>query len=151
MKDYFKLEIVSLDGKVWDDDCTSLSVPTIQGEITILRQHAALVSDVVPGELKIKLSKEQGKKNQDSHDYFAVGLGLIEVNENKVIVLLRDAVYAHQLEEKEILEAKRRAEETLKEYKEKGREVDDVRFASATAHLEKALAGLKVLKWRRRH
>ena len=144
----FPLEIVSLDGKIWDGDCFGVSVPTSKGEITILQNHAHLISDVVPGEIKIKVEKGKGIYSDD-YIFLAVGRGLLEADFDKVSILSRSAERVDDIDEQEALKAKEKAKEILKKHQEG--DASEVQFANATAQLERALAGLKVHKRKRGH
>lgn len=89
-----------------NDNVLSVNVPGVDGYLGILPNHTPLFAKLTEGEIKITSSKEEV--------YLSIGGGFIEVNKNKVTVLVTRAVHADQINEKEALEAKQRAEELLK-------------------------------------
>lgn len=120
------------------EEIDSVTIPTREGEITILPGHIALVAILKPGELVVK---RDGKES-----YMAVSGGFIEVQalakSTRVIVLADTAERAEELSIQAIEEAKERAQRELEEK----RNVDDVAAAGAAASLERELARLKVAR-----
>ena len=78
-----KLEIVTPEKKVFDDEVESVTVPTASGEAGIFPNHAPLVSALKPGILSYA---QKGGAEQ-----MAVSGGFIEVSANKVSVLADSA------------------------------------------------------------
>ena len=75
-----KFKIVTPEKVVYEADIDSVSLPTEQGEITVLPNHIPLVSTVVAGELVVR----KGNEVQP----MAVSGGFVEVRAgNEVIVL----------------------------------------------------------------
>jgi F-type H+-transporting ATPase subunit epsilon len=74
------LEIISPDKKLFEGEVKSIILPGIDGFFGILDKHAPLISALKKGEIKItdNASKEQ---------VFHVNGGVVEVLNNKVIVL----------------------------------------------------------------
>lgn len=108
MTDTLNLEVVTPYGIIYSDNSvSSINVPSAEGTLGILPHHTSLFSQLTQGEVKIT------KGNEDL--YLAIGGGFIEVFKNKVSLLVTRAVHADQLNEKEILEAQKKAEELLKE------------------------------------
>lgn len=128
----FFLEILSPEGEVYKDEVDEAILPTIEGEITILPNHASIFTKLSDGEIIIK---KDGKKY-----YIAITGGFIEVNKNKVNVLADYAVRSEEIESKKAEEAKKKAEELIRQ-KEKINEVD---FALAEKDLRKSILELKI-------
>ncbi len=133
------LEIISLDRHVFDGKVASLTVPGIEGELTLLPHHIPLVSPLKAGEITIR-------ETDGTTKYLAIGSGFVVVAHDKVSVLADSADLLDELSEAKIVEAKARAESALKEKKF----ADDRSFADATAMLEQSLAQLRVLKKRKK-
>lgn len=95
-----KLEIVTPEKKVFDDNVDSVTVPTASGEAGIMPQHAPLISAIKPGILAYTL--------KGTTDRLAVSDGFIEVNNNKVSILVDSAESASEID---IDSAKRRLDE----------------------------------------
>jgi ATP synthase, F1 epsilon subunit (delta in mitochondria) len=74
-----KLEIVTPERKVVDETVDAVNVPTVNGELGILPQHAPLISSLKPG----ILSFTRG----GSTERLVVSGGFVEVSSDKVSVL----------------------------------------------------------------
>jgi F-type H+-transporting ATPase subunit epsilon len=134
-----KFEIVTPERIVLTRDIFQVTVPTTNGEITVLADHIPLVSILKPGVLEIKTV--EGKT-----EIMSVSGGFLEVMRDKIVVLADTAERAEELDEKRIEEARVKAEERKREVSD----IDEVQFANIAAQLDKELARLKALnKWRR--
>ncbi len=74
------LEIISPDKKLYEGEVKSIVLPGIDGSFGILDKHAPLISALKKGEIQITVTENQ-KEN------FQVNGGVVEVLNNKVIVL----------------------------------------------------------------
>jgi F-type H+-transporting ATPase subunit epsilon len=135
------LEITTPERVVYSEEVDGVTVPTREGEITVLPNHAALVGLVVPGALTVRTN---GKEK-----YIAVSGGAVEVLPGSRCVILTDSAdRAEDLVVEEIEAAKARAQAAYDEAKDK----DAVAYADASLHLDRELARLKVAhKHRRSH
>lgn len=115
-----------------------MTLPTRDGEITILANHIPLISAMKHGELIIK--------NDGKEIPMAVWGGFIEVKKNGITIMTDIAERVEEIDERKAEEARKKAEQLLKE---KDR-LSDVAFADAAAAMEKALARLKVARRRKR-
>ena len=132
-----KLKIITPERTVLEQMVDQVTLPTTEGEITILPGHIALVSALASGDIV-------AKKN-DEVIPFAVAGGFIEVKNNEVAVLADFAEHVSEISEDVVIKAKARAEE-LRTMKEKGEVVDFEHFQS---ELERSLTRAKVAdKWR---
>lgn len=133
-----KFEIATPERVIFKDYILQVSVPTTEGEVTILPKHAPLVSILKPGVLEIK-------KTDQSVEIMSVSGGFLEVLLNKIIVLADTAERAEEIDLERAEEARKRAEESLKNL----RNVDASQFAGLAAQIEKELARTKsVRRWR---
>ncbi len=130
-----QLKVITPEEQVKDEQVEQVNVSTADGEIGILPHHANLMAKVIPGELRIK----KGGKIET----FAVGEGFLQVTNNTLTILADLAQDVDQINEKEVEEAKKRAEQALKE-----KTLSNEEYAETLAVLEKSLAQLKV---KRRH
>ena len=133
----FKLDIVTPERQIWSDDVDFVTIPTVQGEITILANHVPIVSIIEPGELKIR-------KGTDTV-FMAVAGGFFQVTGKKVTIL---ADAAERAEEIDIARAERAREQAKKILEEKKQE--KVPNAEVIAALQRSLARLKVASRRRK-
>jgi F-type H+-transporting ATPase subunit epsilon len=136
---HFLLEIISLDHHVFDGNVVSLTLPAVDGELTILPHHIPLIAPLKAGEIVIHEEKDRDK-------FMVVSGGFVIVDKTKVTILADNADLLDDLNEKKISEAKARAEKLLQEKQF----ADDRSFADATGMLEHSIAQLKVLKKRKK-
>jgi F-type H+-transporting ATPase subunit epsilon len=129
-----KFELVTPERVVFRTEVDQVTLPTKEGEITVLANHAALVAELVPGVAHLK----RGTAEED----IAVSGGFIQIGENRVRVLADTAERGMDLDLSAIEQAKTRAEAVMKETVRS----DDAAFAMAAASLERELARFKVAK-----
>lgn len=132
------LQIITPEKTVFDDDVDQVSLPTSQGQITILPQHVGLITTIEPGDLIYK------KHNKEY--LMAAGFGFAKIDKHITKVLVDLAAPEEEIQEKAVEEAKRQAEEALKQK----HLLSEEEYATAAANLQKALTQLRI-KRRRRH
>jgi F-type H+-transporting ATPase subunit epsilon len=133
----FKLDIVTPERQIWSDDVDFVTIPTIQGEITVLANHVPVVSIIEPGELKIR------KENENI--FMAVTGGFFQVTGKKVTILADAAERAEEIDIERAERAREHAKQLLEEKKQ-----EKVPNAEAIAALQRSLARLKVASRRRK-
>ena len=130
-----QLSVITPERTVFDGVVDQVTLPTTEGEITVLPNHLPLVSVLAPGELRLRVS------GQDTP--LAVAGGFIEVLPgNRIAVLADDALRVEELDVAAIEAARERARNVLEEK----RHTDDASFADAAAALQRELARLKVAR-----
>lgn len=98
------LRVITPERTLIDSMIDEVILPTKNGQIAILPNHIPLIAEVMPGDIVIK-SKEDDK-------VAIVYGGFIYVKEGSEALILADsAEHLHELNEAEILAAKKRAEE----------------------------------------
>ena len=87
------LEIVTPEATIFKGEVDSVSVPGLNGDFEMLNNHAAIVSILKKGSVKIEgditlddTNKEFFEKKGKGY-WFAIDSGAIEMNANKIIVL----------------------------------------------------------------
>lgn len=134
-----KFEIVTPERVVLKEMIKQVTVPTQEGEITVLPKHMPIVATLKPGVIEIK-------KEDDSVEIASVAGGFIEVLRNKVVILADTAERAEEIDEERAEEARKRAEESLKNI----RQFDAERFAGINAVIARELARSKaVMRWKK--
>ena len=134
-----KFEIVTPEKVVLKEQVVQITVPTKQGEITVLPSHIPLVASLMPGVIEIK-------KSDNSSEIMSVSGGFIEVLKNKVVILANTAEMAEEIDEARVDEARERAEKTIKEL----RHFDRERFVNINAGIAKELARSRAVKrWKK--
>lgn len=134
-----KFEIVTPERVVLQEDIVQITVPTTDGEITVLAGHVPLISSLKPGVLDVRRADGQ-------NEFISISGGFIEVLKNKIVVLADTAERAHEIDFDRAEEAYKRAEELMK----KEKKLDRTQFADLTTRIEKELARTKAVKrWRK--
>jgi F-type H+-transporting ATPase subunit epsilon len=130
-----KIKIVTPEKVVYENEVFQVSIPTMSGEITVLKNHIPLVSVMKAGELRIK--------DKSGEVHLAVSGGFVEVRGNNEIVLLSD--YAERAEEIDVQraeEARKRAEEQMKQAKN----IENVDFAKLQALIDRNMNRIRIAR-----
>ena len=131
----FQLDIVTPEKTIFSDTVEDVYLPGSEGEMGVLDTHAALVSPLSPGDLRYK---KDGKIEE-----LAVGEGFVEVSDDKVSVLIDLAIGEDAIDEAQVEEAMKRAQEALA-----GENVDHDEMAALQAAIAKSEAMLKLKRKR---
>jgi F-type H+-transporting ATPase subunit epsilon len=107
------VDVVSAEESIFSGEAKFVVLPGESGELGILPGHTPLISRVRPGTVKIVLADGSGEEN-----IFVAG-GILEVQPETVTVLSDTAIRAADLDEAKALEARKRAEEALRNAKDK--------------------------------
>jgi F-type H+-transporting ATPase subunit epsilon len=134
MTNTLQLEIVTPEATVYSEAVEMVTLPAVEGQISVLPLHVRLVTQLVPGELIVR------KDGED--DFLAVGEGLVEVTNNRVSIVTNMAVAIGNIDEAAAEEARERAATRLKE------KLSSEEVASVNAAMARSLAQLHV---KRRH
>jgi len=100
------VEIVSAEGEIFSGEAEMVFAPARLGEVGIAPRHAPLLTDLIPGEVRVQTVEEDEK-------LFYVTGGVLEVQPHLVTVLADSALRADQLDESAALTARERAREVL--------------------------------------
>lgn len=131
-------ELITPERVVVSKEIDSVSLPTPDGEITILPHHIPLVSLLVPGELILRSGVDA--------EHIAVSHGFLQVSSNSSIKVLVDtAEKAEEIKVDLAEEAKQRAREAMKT------QPDKMAYFKAKLQHDKSLVRLKVAKRRQKH
>lgn len=132
----FQLVVLSPEKQILSADCTSVTVPSAAGQITILPHHISLFAAMQPGEIIAR------QENGSDISLF-VGGGFINVLGPRVTVLADFGINSDEIDEKLVQEAKLKAEAILKS------QADAAQTALAEANLSRSLIQLKIAARRR--
>ena len=131
------VEVVTAERELYRGDATLVNAPGSEGELGILPQHAALLTTLKPGTMRIQLD--------EAEEPLFVSGGFLEVNNDVVTVLADTAEYAEEIDEARAEEARRRAQERLEQ------SLTEQERAEVLAAVERAAARLRAAELARRH
>lgn len=135
-----RVEIVTAERQLLaEDDVDMVVAPGSEGTLGILPKHAALLTLLAPGVLRIKKNGEESA--------MSVGGGFLQVNRDRVLVLADTAEREDEIDESRANEARARAEEALREAAKGG---SSVQVQAARIALSRSMARLNVARHRRR-
>jgi F-type H+-transporting ATPase subunit epsilon len=109
--DSFRVEVLTPEGEVFNDDVEMVSTRTTVGSIGILARHQPLLGMLDPTELR--LYKTYG--DESSATRFAQGEGYVQVSGDHVLILVEDAVDPGSLSTSDLQDKLSRAERELSE------------------------------------
>jgi F-type H+-transporting ATPase subunit epsilon len=110
-----KFTLTSITGiALATDSLESVTVPTVEGVITILPSHMPLVTALRPGVLEVAYDNKKAK--------FAIGGGILETNGTELSVIA-DMVEEGGHDLAEIAKRKEEAEKLMAEYRAKGDQI----------------------------
>lgn len=133
MTNNLMLDIVTQEKRLLTVEVSSVTVQTVEGEVTILPNHVPLLTQLTEGLLRYKDAA-------GSLDTVVIFGGFLEVdNQGNINVLADSAVRAGDLDEAKIKAAEAEAKATLAD---KTRELE---FADAESSLRRAYLELKAL------
>jgi F-type H+-transporting ATPase subunit epsilon len=116
----FPVEVLTPEGKVFDDEVEMVSTRTSVGSIGILANHAPLMATLEPTELRLY-------KSESDIVRLAQGEGYMQVVDNTALLLVQDAVDPERLDRSTLesqLENARRAVEEAEEGSEERRRAE---------------------------
>ena len=104
--DKFKLEILTPNGGIFDGEAVSVILPGEEGEFGVLAGHASLTTLLEAGVVDIE-------KEDKSVESILINWGVVQVDEEKVIVLVEGAVAIRGENESAIASALEDAKELI--------------------------------------
>lgn len=128
------LDIATPEKKVFSGKVREITAPGIKGEFGVLPDHAPFSTVLAPG--VVEIIYEDGKE-----ELLAVSGGYIEVNRDKVILLVETAQKENEIDIETI---KRRKEEKEKLLKAKDRK--DIDYDKIQIELIKEISKLKAIE-----
>ncbi len=78
------LTLVYPEGQAFSGEVDSVTLPTIEGQITILPGHTSLLTTLEQGIGYYKIIDDEGKEMKDQYEF---GEGFVEASNDKVVVL----------------------------------------------------------------
>jgi len=134
MANTIHVDVVSAEESIYSGDAEFVVLPGVMGELGVYPKHTPLITQIKPGEVRIKIP------GQDEEQIVFVQGGFLEVQPNVVTVLSDTAIRARDLDEAKALQAKQAAEEAMHNKTSKEE------IAKAEGELAGALAQLAAIR-----
>jgi F-type H+-transporting ATPase subunit epsilon len=99
----FQVEVLTPEGKVFDDEVEMISTRTTIGSIGILAHHQPLLGLLDPTELRLYRSESEIER-------YAQGEGYVQVTEDHVLVLVEEAIRPEDLDVADLRDRLNKAE-----------------------------------------
>ena len=90
MEENFKLEIISPEKIIYSQDTRMVTLPSYEGDMSILKNHISIITFLRPGIMKIQ-------KNDGNFEEFFVQDGTVEYFNDSLVVLSASAINVKDL------------------------------------------------------
>ena len=132
------VDVVSAEGSIFAGDAKFVALPGEEGELGILPGHTPLITRIKPGAVRIE------RADNGEEEFVFVAGGILEVQPGAVTVLADTAIRGRDLDEAAANEARKRAEEDIRNAKN---EIDLAKAQGEFAAMAAQIAALR--KFRR--
>ena len=106
MANTFQAQVLTPDGSLFKGEVISIRVPGVQGNFTMLYNHAPIVSTLGVGAVVITTP-------DNSETVYAVSGGFVEMNDNNMTLLAEKAEEASEIDKEEAQKMLQEAKEQL--------------------------------------
>ena len=133
MADTIHVDVVSAEESIFSGEATFVALPGEMGELGIYPRHTPLITRIKPGSVRIQ-------KAEGGEELVFVAGGILEVQPHLITVLADTAIRGGDLDEAKVNEARKHAEDALKNAKS---QIDMARASSELAVLAAQVAALR--------
>jgi len=126
----FKLEILTPNGEIYNGNVVSVVLPGEEGEFGVLAKHASLTTLLTTGVIDVE-------KEDKSVEAIVINWGVVQVDEEKVIILVEGAAAIRGSNESEIANALEEAKKLISDIADSSSAI-----ASVSARIESAAQNL---------
>ncbi len=128
------VDVVSAEESIFSGEAKFVALPGEMGELGIYPRHTPLITRIKPGAVRIV------RADNGEEEFVFVAGGILEVQPNSVTVLADTAIRGHDLDEAKALEAKKLAEDAMRNAK------SDIDLAAATSEFATMAAQLAAIQ-----
>ena len=128
------VDVVSAEESIFSGEAKFVALPGENGELGILPRHTPLITRIKPGAVRIDKADGSGE------EFVFVAGGILEVQPGTVTVLADTAIRGKDLDEAKATEAKKQAEEAMKNAK------SDIDLAAAQGEFATMAAQLAAIQ-----
>jgi F-type H+-transporting ATPase subunit epsilon len=137
MANTIHVDVVSAEENIFSGEAKFVALPGEVGELGIYPRHTPLITRIKPGAVRIE------RADNGEEEFVFVAGGILEVQPHCVTVLADTAIRGHDLDEAKASEAKKRAEEAMRNAKS---EIDLAAATSEFATMAAQLAAIQKLR-----
>ena len=130
------VSVVSAEGSIFDGEAKFVALPGEAGELGIYPRHTPLITRIRPGAVRIETA-------DGGEEFVFVAGGILEVQPKLITVLADTAIRGADLDEAKALEAKKRAEEAMRNAKS---DIDLAKAQSEFATMAAQIAAIAKLR-----
>ena len=131
------VDVVSAEESIFSGEAKFVALPGENGELGILPRHTPLITRIKPGAVRIEKADGSGE------EFVFVAGGILEVQPGTVTVLADTAIRGHDLDEAKASEAKKLAEEAMRNAKS---DIDLAKAQSEFATMAAQIAAIAKLR-----
>ena len=128
------VDVVSAEESIFSGDAKFVALPGEMGELGIYPRHTPLITRIKPGAVRII------RADNDEEEFVFVAGGILEVQPGTVTVLADTAIRGHDLDEAKAVEARKQAEDAMKNA------ASDIDFAKAQSEFAAMAAQIAALR-----
>ena len=132
------VDVVSAEESIFSGEARFVALPGENGELGILPRHTPLITRIKPGAVRIE------RADNGEEEFVFVAGGILEVQPGTVTVLADTAIRGHDLDEAKANEAKKLAEEAMRNAK------NDIDLAKAQGEFAAMAAQIAAIQKLRR-
>ncbi|MDP1898825.1 MAG: F0F1 ATP synthase subunit epsilon [Rubrivivax sp.] len=135
------VDVVSAEESIFSGEARFVALPGESGELGILPRHMPLITRIRPGAVRIARANADGSAGEE--ELIFVAGGILEVQPGTVTVLADTAIRGKDLDEAKASEAKKLAEEAMRNAKS---DIDLAAAQSEFATMAAQLAAIQKLR-----
>ena len=128
----FDVSLVTPDGPAFEGEAEMIVVPGAAGEIGVLARHAPLIATLKAGETRVYVTRSEIRA-------FATGPGFFQVQQDRAIALVDDAVLADEIDDARAREQLETAEQELERVERGESSADRWQLEQRIKHAENQL------------
>jgi len=106
MEDNFKFEIISPEKIIFSDNATMVTLPSYEGDMSVLKHHISIITFLRPGIIKVQ------KKDEKFEEFF-VQDGTVEYFDDSLVVLSTSAISVKDLSKELVDDLKKDTQDKL--------------------------------------
>ena len=100
MENSFKFEIISPENIIFSDDVMMATLPSYEGDMSILKNHIPIITFLKPGLIKVQ-------KSEGEYEEFFVQDGIVEYLNNSLITLSASTINVKNLSKEFLTDIKK--------------------------------------------